>query len=82
MDTYNVKKNANDLYIAKRLIEELSQSSSYVRLSHGEYDSLYVSAGSTLGKAIKKALVAYGVEMKESLVKDILEDWVPQERKG
>ena len=73
MDTYNVKKNANDLYIAKKLIEELSQSSSYVRLSHGEYDSLYVSAESTLGKAIKEALVAYGVEMKESLVKDILE---------
>ena len=75
MDTYNVKKNANVLYIAKRLIEELSQSSGYVRLSHidGEYSSLYVSAGSTLGKAIKEALVAYGVEMKESLVKDILE---------
>jgi len=75
MDTYNVKKNANDLYIAKRLIEELSQSGGYVRLSHidGEYSSLYVSAGSTLGKAIKEALVAYGVEMKESLVKDILE---------
>jgi len=75
MDTYNVKKNANDLYIAKRLIEELSQSSSYVELSHidSEYSSLYVSAESTLGKAIKEALVAYGVEMKESLVKDILE---------